>query len=170
MTATGPLGYQRGPQDISVKNVTAATSFPVGRVVQLDLAVIDADTLNLKFGVNGSGYNHVILPQAGLLGITGRLSIFGVCQEVIAAGATGRVRLYGQTRVLALSSGAASAWVRGQEGIVTAAGVIDFRSSTPTVVGRLVARAEEAKNSGVEILAQVWFEGASPAFRNAADT
>lgn len=171
LTATGPLGYQRGFQDLPVKNVTAATMIR-GRVVQLDTAVTDADTLNLKFGVAGSGYNHVILPQAGIRGVTGRLSIFGVVLDVagILAGSTGTIRIYGQCRALCLDSGAPNDWVRGQEGIVTAAGVIDFRELTPTVIGRLVGRAEEAKTSAVEVLTQVWFEGASPAFRNVADT
>lgn len=167
----GPLGLQdSGYGPITVKNVTAVTQ-AIGRVVQLDLALVDADTTNLKFGAAGSGYNHTILPQAGFLGILSRHSIFGVviAAAIVAAG-DGKILLSGKCRALALDSGAGNAWVRGQDGVVTAAGVVDMSDAATNPIGRLVARAEQAATSAVEVLTDVWFDGLSSAIRSVTNT
>lgn len=160
--AVGPLGLQEGgTAKFAIKNVTAVTQ-TIGRVVQLDLALVDADTTSLRFGVLGSGYNHSVLPQAGAAGVTGRMSIFGVVVDAaIVAGDTGKVLLMGKVKALALDSGVGNAWIRGEEAIVTTAGVADFNQ----VAGRVVARAEQAATSAVEVLTDVWFNGLWPATR-----
>jgi hypothetical protein len=145
---------------IPIRNITAATNFTAGSVVMADVAQSLATSVEPGHSTSGTSdsiFNSCILPTTA--GIAAGYPLF-VCEEAIAAGATGLATQM-DTSVVAkvgiasgdIGKGAPLVPVNGADVLVSTAGqAVAFMAQTLTI-GSVTA------TSGSTQTCRVWFNG-----------
>ena len=146
---------------IPIRNITAATAFTAGSTVMLDIAqslATSVDPGHSTSGASDSIFNSCILPTTA--GIAAGYPLF-VCEEAIAAGATGLATLM-ETSVVAkvgiasgnIGKGAPLVPVDSSDVLVSTAGqAVAFMAQTLTI-------ASQSATSGTTTAScRVWFNG-----------
>lgn len=156
-TVGGPGVAGLHPQEIVVtaKNGESSTAFVVGDVVVFDF--VSGTGLP---GVEGSGFYTVkISPANTTNSITRRGCVVGVCQEPIAAGATGKVMMAGITNLRSATC------AKGDHlTIPAAAGLVTQLAASTSTVTKIVGQVLAITGTGplganTATFPTVWFEG-----------
>jgi len=155
-TVGGPGAAGLHPQEIVVTAKNGeATSLAVGAVVVFDF--VNGTGLP---GVEGSGFYTVkIAPANSGASITRRGCVVGVCQEAIAAGATGRVMMAGITNLQS------SPCAKGDHLTIPVAGAVltqlaNGNSTITKIVGQALAIVGTGPlGTNSPTFPTVWFEG-----------